>query len=360
MIKSMLGLMKSMALLSLWPACSFSRSEGEPEALHYRPLNGTTLREIADKKLHHGSDGVFRNPFGERRQLSRLGSVLYWKLFSPNQFKPYLKDQPTRPVRIDWPSLNSSKGVSVTFVKHSCVSIRDGSRHLIIDPVFFPIFRFIEDFTPIAFDLKRMPIPDHVLLTHGHYDHLDKPSLSVFPKDTHLISPLGYDDIITDLKMTNLTPLDWFDTHSDGKWEITLLPCNHWTMRNPIIGPNRSLWGSYLVRTPSGATIYLSGDIAWFDGFAEIGNLYDIDLAIFNLGAYEPRWFMAPSHVNPEETVRAFKDMNAKKVMIVHWGTFQLGDEPVHFPPMDFEKVLEKENLMDLWVRLGHGETYFL
>lgn len=310
--------------------------------------------------MHHGDDGVFLNPLGADRSHRRLGSVLYWKLFSPNRFKPHLKDQPTIPVRIDWPSLEEKRGVSVTLVKHACVVIKDGSHHLIVDPVFFQIFRFIEDFTPIGFDLKQMSVPDHILITHGHYDHIDKPSLSTFPGKTHLVTPLGYDDIFADLKMSNRTPLDWFDTHDDGRWRITLLPCNHWTMRNPIIGPNRSLWGSYLVRTPSGATIYLSGDTAWFDGFAEIGEMYDIDLAVFNLSAYEPRWFMAQSHVNPEETVRAFKELKAKKLMIAHWGTFQLGDEPVHFPPMDLEKVLEKENLLDRWVRMQHGETFFL
>ena len=79
-------------------------------------------------------------------------------------------------------------------------------------------------------------------------------------------------------------------------------------MRNPIVGPNRSLWGSYLIKSASGPVIYISGDTAYFDRFSEIGNEFKIDLAIFNLGAYEPRWFMADSHINPAETVRAFRN----------------------------------------------------
>jgi L-ascorbate metabolism protein UlaG (beta-lactamase superfamily) len=119
------------------------------------------------------------------------------------------------------------------------------------------------------------------------------------------------------------------------------------------------LWGSYLIKTASGHTIYHSGDTAWFDGFDQIGQEFDIDLAIINLGAYEPRWFMAPSHMNPAETVKALKLLKAKKLIITHWGTFQLGDEPVHFPPLDLKAELEKEGLLERWVDIKHGETYF-
>jgi len=184
--------------------------------------------------------------------------------------------------------------------------------------------------------------------------------LASFNKNTHLITPLGYNDIFDDLAMKNRTPLDWYDSFDNGRLKITLLPCNHWTMRNPLTGPNRSLWGSYLIRMSSGYTIYISGDTAYFDGFEQLGNEFNIDLAVFNLGAYEPRWFMAPSHINPRETVQAFKELKARKLMVVHWGTFRLGNEPVHFPPMQIKEELKKEGLLDKLVDLKHGETLFL
>ena len=177
---------------------------------------------------------------------------------------------------------------------------------------------------------------------------------------THVITPLGYDDIFADLKMTRRTQLDWFDTYQDSKREITFLPCDHWTMRNPVTGPNRSLWGSYLIKTSSGYTIYLSGDTAYFDGFEQLGNEYDIDLAVFNLGAHEPRWFMAQSHINPVETVQAFRELKARKLMVVHWGTFRLGNEPVHFPQIQIKEELEKEGLLERLVDIKHGETFFV
>jgi L-ascorbate metabolism protein UlaG (beta-lactamase superfamily) len=130
-------------------------------------------------------------------------------------------------------------------------------------------------------------------------------------------------------------------------------------MRSPLAGPNRSLWGSYLIRTAGGPVIYVAGDSAYFDGFEQLGAEYDIDLAIFNMAAYAPRWFMAASHMDPHETVRAFTEIGARKLMIAHWGTFRLGDEPVHLPPRDLHAALAQKGLLPHQVELGLGRTYF-
>jgi L-ascorbate metabolism protein UlaG (beta-lactamase superfamily) len=328
-----------------------------PAPLHYRPLDGRDLRQIATRKLHHGKK-TFINPMGMPRN-KRFWQVLSWKLFHTNAYADFLDDQPVTPVAIDWESVMSHRGVSVTFIKHSTLLIKDVNRILLVDPVFDDIFWFIEDFSPLTFDLEKMPQPDHVLITHGHYDHLDEASLKRLDPKTHVITPLGYDSEFNDMGMSHRTQLDWYSTWSDGSCEITLLPANHWTMRNPIVGPNRSLWGGYLIKTAGGPVIYISGDSAYFDGFEQLGNDYDIDLAIFNTGAYAPRWFMAPSHMNPAETVQAFEEIQARQLMIAHWGTFRLGDEPIHFPPKDLRHVLGEKGLLSRWVDLRHGQTYF-
>jgi len=331
--------------------------EMDGETLHYRPLNGRSLRDMALGKEHHGRD-AFINPIGASRR-GKYFQLLKWKL-SQNSFRPFLKDQLTRPIAIDWEPVRGHQGVSITFLKHASVLIKDVDRYLLVDPVFSDMYWFIEDFSPFTFPPCQIPEPDHVLITHGHYDHLDKPSLATLEKDTHVISPLGYDSVFRDLGMMNRTRLDWYDMFRDGDRSITFLPSNHWTMRNPVRGPNRSLWGGYIIETSVGRTIYVTGDSGYFDGFKEIGEDFDIDLAIINLGAYEPRWFMAPSHMNPRETVQAFKELNARKLMIVHWGTFRLGDEPVHFPPLDIKKELKKEGLLHRLVDIRHGETIFV
>ena len=326
-------------------------------AMHYRPLNGDNLRELVRQKQHHGRDR-FLNPMGLSRE-GRLGQVLYWKLLHHNQYGDALDDQPLLPVTIDWEPIMAHRGVSVTFVKHATVMIKDVDRYLLIDPVFDDIFWFITDYTPLAFSPAEMPRPDHVLITHGHYDHLDKASLARLAPGTHVISPLGYEAEFRAVGMPHRTQLDWYAAYNDGDREITLLPANHWTMRNPIVGPNRSLWGGYLIKTAGGPVIYVSGDSAYFDGFEQLAADYDIDLAIFNLGAYAPRWFMAPSHMNPAETVQAFAELRARQLMIAHWGTFQLGDEPVHFPPDDLARELASKRRLSQWINLTHGQTHY-
>jgi L-ascorbate metabolism protein UlaG (beta-lactamase superfamily) len=359
--KTIQGL-KAMALFNFMPG-PVAHAAVEPvsdDDLHYKLLDGVSLKELVARKAHHGVDGRFHNPLGDARRRRRFGELLRWKLFAENGYQRYLDEQPITPVRVDWQGLEKTDGVSVTFIKHASVLIKDQDKHLIIDPVFRDMFWFIQDFSPLAFDLQAMPRIDHILITHGHYDHLNTPTLAAFDTKTHVIAPLGYDDLFDDLGMTRRTHLDWYEAYSDGRRKITLLPCNHWTMRNPLVGPNRALWGSYMIETAGGRTIYVSGDTAFFDGFREIGRQYDIDLAIINLGAYEPRWFMAPSHMNPRETVAAFQQLGAKRLMVVHWGTFRLGDEPVHFPPMELRAVMEKEGLLDRWVDIRHGETHVL
>jgi L-ascorbate metabolism protein UlaG (beta-lactamase superfamily) len=359
-IRKILITFKSLAMLSMMPKIPLAAvsADSNTETSHYKLLNGRSLRDIASEKIHHHSGG-FINPLGMNRE-GRFWEVMKWKLFSNNQFKEFFAEEQVLPVNIDWEPVRQHRGCSVTFIKHASVMIKDEDRYILVDPVFSDIFWFIKDFSPLEFDFQTMPAPQHVLITHGHYDHLDKPSLDSLKKDTHVITPLGYKQIFRDLDMNNRTQLDWFNSYGDENRKITFLPCNHWTMRNPITGPNRSLWGSYVIRTSGGYTIYLSGDTAYFDGFEQLGKEFDIDLAIINVGAYEPRWFMAPSHMNPRETVQAFKELNARKLMVVHWGTFRLGDEPVHFPPIQVKEALKKEGLLDRLVDLKHGETFFV
>jgi len=351
--------MQSLMLLSMVPpslAAAAVNSAAQPK-LHYTPLNGKSLRELAKSGAHHG-EGRFLSPIGLERK-RRFWQVMSWKLLHSNKFNRHLDSQPIIPVSVDLEPIRKHHGVSVTFLKHASFLIIDGDTTLLIDPVFSDIFWFIKDYSPLTFDPQTLPKPDHVLITHGHYDHLDEASLSTFDRSTHVISPLGYDGVFKDLNLSNRTRLDWYDTFNSGDVSVTLLPSNHWTMRSPVRGPNRSLWGGYLIRTSTGYTIYLSGDSAYFDGFEELGRDYAIDLAIINLGAYEPRWFMAQSHMDPKEAVHAFKELNAKKLMIAHWGTFRLGDEPVHFPPEDLRKELAAEGLLDRWIDIRHGETFF-
>jgi N-acyl-phosphatidylethanolamine-hydrolysing phospholipase D len=355
----MAGLMGWAAGTGLSATANFGCAPSKENRVQEYPtgIRSMTMKELAARKIHHGP-GYFKNIFSQNGHGS-FWRVAQWKLFGTNHFRQYYDDEPLSPVKPDWETIRRHTGLSVTFIKHSTLLIKDIDTYFMVDPIFQSPLPFIKDFSPLEFEIAEMPAPDHILLTHGHRDHLDERSLKQMAHETHLITPLGYNRLFIDLNMANRTKLDWFESWTDNRRTVTLTPANHWTMRSPVEGANRSLWGSFVFQSAAGPTIFIAGDTAYFDGFKEIGQDYDIDLAVFNLGAYEPRWFMANSHINPEETVRAFEELGAKRLMIVHWGTFRLGDEPVHFPPMDMDRALESFGLEKKRLPVSHGETYY-
>jgi N-acyl-phosphatidylethanolamine-hydrolysing phospholipase D len=321
-------------------------------------LCGLSLEDYARKKIHH-LDGRFQNPFRHNGRRS-FWQVLKWRFFSQNAYQVHYKEEPRVAVDIDWSAVKRYRGSCITFITHACLLIKDVDAYILVDPVFFGLFPMVKNFTPLAFDLTSMPAPDVVLITHGHYDHLDRPSLAALPSHTHIVTPLGYRPILKALHMPNGTELDWYGSWAEDGRRITLLPCNHWTMRNPWTGPNRSLWGSYLIQCKSGRTLLISGDTAYFQELSQIGERFDIDLVVFNLGAYEPRWFMRQSHMNPAETVTALENLRARQMLLVHWGTFRLGDEPVHYPPLQLKQELAARGLGHRYVDWRHGQTLYL
>jgi L-ascorbate metabolism protein UlaG (beta-lactamase superfamily) len=356
----MIASIQTAVTFQLLAGCSLSQPSDQVQkagtGLHYRPLGGATLESLVADQVHHGN-ARFINPFStlDRRN---FGRILKWKLFTENKYRNYYEEEQVIETSIAWQEINASKDLSITLIKHAGLLIKDVDSYLLIDPVFDKIFWFIKDFTPLT-NIAEMPSPDHLLITHGHYDHFDLDSLSSLPQTTHVLAPLGYGRLFHGLGMENRVELDWFSSWADKEREIHFLPCNHWTMRNPIEGPNTGLWGSYLIRTKAGATIYISGDTAFFDGFDELGQRFAIDLAIFNLGAYEPRGFMAPSHMNPQETYLAYRQLGARHLMLAHWGSFRLGDEPVHFPPLDMQVELRKHGAEAELLEAKHGKTLY-
>jgi len=126
--------------------------------------------------------------------------------------------------------------------------------------------------------------------------------------------------------------LDWWQSHEHRGVTFTLVPQQHWSMRYPW-DRDEALWGGWVCRSSEGAT-YHAGDNGWFEHFRTIRERVGaIDWAMLPIGAYDPRWFMKPQHISPEEAGRAFVELGARTMVAMHWGTFQLTDEPLSEPP---------------------------
>ncbi len=137
-----------------------------------------------------------------------------------------------------------------------------------------------------------------------------------------------------------MVELDWWQSARHGRWTLTCLPAQHWSRRLGQ-GYNRTLWCSWLLDSGE-HRYYFAGDTGYFEGFVELGRRFGpIDAAMLPIGAYEPRWFMRSQHMNPREAYQAFLDLGARFMLPMHWGAFDLTDEPMDLPPRELAQVIE-------------------
>ncbi len=289
---------------------------------------GSTLRHAPLDK-----DNKYYNPWDETTRRT-FTDFLRWKFFSSNQYENEKKTPVVFKVeRPDFESLEKTGQDYVVWLGHSTVLIKASGRHIITDPVFGDVNFLLRRKTPFPADLETLPPIDYVLISHGHYDHLDTKSIEYLKKksDPYFITGPGYGAYFASLGIKKHIALDWTDTYRDSSIVITSLPVQHWSKRT-FFDTNKMLWCSFLIEG-SGIRYYWVGDGGYFKGFRDIGARYGtIDVFMAPIGSYEPRWFMKENHMSPEEALQAAKDVNARVFIPIHWGTFDLTDEPLGLP----------------------------
>ena len=250
---------------------------------------------------------------------------------------------------------------SLTWVGHATFVARLGGSLIVTDPIWRsrlgPRRRLVPPGLPLAEVARRADI---VLVSHNHYDHMDGWTLSRFGSQPTYVVPLGNSGVLRRIGAREIVELDWWQSIRCGELEITLVPARHWSMRAPW-NRNAMLWGGFVVRSAQGA-LYHSGDTGFCDEFSEIGRRAGpIDWALLPIGAYEPRWFMEPQHMCPEEAGEAFEQLRARHLVAMHWGTFRLTDEPVGAPPVRLRGWAAEHGYgaERVWV-LDVGETRWL
>ncbi len=296
------------------------------------------VREQVFLAPHRGSDGRFFNPWQEVPRRG-LRDVVRWKLRS-NPYAAERRDPPHLPVQPDAPlRWDATPPPRLAWLGHASILVEIDGVVALVDPVFGPVARVLRRAVPPPFAVGDLPPIDVVVVTHGHYDHLDRPSLAALARrfDPLFVVPLELGRFIPSDRVVEL---DWWQAVLVGPVRVALVPAQHWHRRTGL-DQDRALWAGVVIE--GSVSVYHSGDTGFFEGFRTIGRAFPgLDVAVLPLGAYEPRWFMAPQHMAPEESVAAFRLLGARRMVGMHWGTFDLTDEPLdHGPRVMLPRAIE-------------------
>ena len=254
---------------------------------------------------------------------------------------------------------------TVTWIGHATLLVQMDHVTFLTDPIWSdtasPVsFAGPRRFVPPGLALDALPPIDFVVVSHNHYDHLDLATLRALAArsgETRFFVPLGNGALLREKGIEQVVELDWGESREHRGVRVTCLPTQHWSKRS-LRDDNEALWASWAVVGPE-RRFYFAGDTGWFDGFARIGEVFgSFDLAAVPIGAYEPAAMMRASHLDPEEAVRAALDLRARRALAIHYGTFDLSDEPLDEPPRRFRAAAESRGLTSdaAWL-LRIGET---
>jgi len=290
-------------------------------------------------------DGTFRNinfPF-----VNDITKLIKWQL-SKNPFKEEKKNDKFRLPVEDGSEFLVSKDDGVMLIGHSTFLIRLGGKLMITDPIFDVPSFFMTRYSKLPFEPEEIRNLDYILLSHDHYDHLHKKSLKLLFKNNpnvKLLTGLNLGEYCADfLESIKYQEAGWYQQYSitESNLKITFLPTRHWGNRF-INDMNTRLWGAFMIES-SDKKIYFGSDSGWDVHFAEVGKLFGPpDIAIIGIGAYQPEWFMAPHHIGPKDGLMAAGEMNAKRLIPMHYGTFDLSDEPIGNPHREIIRLYSEK-----------------
>ncbi|WP_026021632.1 MBL fold metallo-hydrolase [Bacillus timonensis] len=245
---------------------------------------------------------------------------------------------------------------SYTWIGHSTFLLQLDGLNILTDPVWAKRMGFEKRLTDPGIPLEELPEIDVVVISHGHYDHLDFPTLKKLKGDPFYFVPIGLKSLFIKKGYKKIKEMSWWESLEYEGIIIHFVPAQHWTRRT-LTDMNTSHWGGWIFQTTT-ETFYFVGDTGYFSGFKEIAARFRIDIVFMPIGAYEPEWFMADSHISPEDSVKAFIELEAKKFVPMHYGAYRLADDT---GPEALERLLrewEKRQLPKEQLKvLSIGET---
>lgn len=256
------------------------------------------------------------------------------------------------------------QAATITWIGHATWLVQLEGVNILTDP------QFSDRASPVAFAGPRrlnppgvafedLPPIHAVVISHDHYDHLDRSTVQrlAAAHRPRFIVPLGLTAWFASIGIPDAQELDWWDSTWVEGVTITATPVQHWSARTPF-DMNRRLWAGWAI-AGGARRLFFAGDTGYYDGFHRIGErLGPFDLALVSIAAYEPPSVMALTHTTPEDALRIFADVRARTFVAMHWGTFDLAEEPIDEPPSSLIAAARAQDLPEdrVWL-LAHGET---
>lgn len=296
---------------------------------------------------HIASPRTFANLDGHPHVVP-FGSLVRWQLGLHDERRPRT---PGTGVEIpvvanDGRALRAATRDGLTWIGHASFLVQLGGRSVLVDPILSDrIAGAIRRNVPPGLDQPDLPPKiDAVLVTHNHRDHMDAPTLRRLGPDPVYVVPRGLGRWFRRNGLPRVVEMDWWQEEEIEGLRVTFVPSQHWSRRG-LTDLNASWWGGFVLER-CGLRVYHSGDTAWFQGFTEIGERCGpIDAAMLPIGAYAPRWFMRHQHMDPDDAVRAFQALGARRFVAMHWGTFKLTDEALDEPPQRLCRAWDEAGL---------------
>lgn len=296
---------------------------------------------------NHFDGKKFLNPGGT--DTHRYSDVLRWWLGGNDKGMWHLLDErdvpPARPAK----GTPAADELRVTFVNHATFLLQYDKFNILTDPVWSrraSPYQWIgpERKRPPGIRFEDLPPVDIVLISHNHYDHLDIPTVERLHRehDPLFVVPLGVERLLLDHGIHHVVDMDWWQQHAvNSSFSVSAVPARHFSGRG-LFDRNKTLWCGYVIEGPAG-NVYFAGDTGYGDFFREIGRkFYPINLSLIPIGAFLPRWFMAPIHLSPAEALQVHREVGSAISIGMHFGTFPLADDGMREAPQVLQQELDR------------------
>lgn len=333
-----------LLLIFLLSACSTDKKSFD-ENLWQDAVKKTDREKLYAENYRNGK---YFNPWMEMDQ-SGFSNFIKWRFSKKEKYSEEEEKYLPEYIKGAYEKIKGSGNRDfILWIGHNTFLIRTKGKYWITDPIFTKRALLPARKTQPGLSLEELnKLTDSVkvIISHNHYDHLDRESIKKMPPKSEFIVPMGLKKMLSGWTGKDVKEMNWWDEIDFGTGvKLICLPAQHWSRRINQ-GVNESLWASYLLEA-GGHKIYLGMDSGNFIGYREYGAKFkEIDYAIMPITAYHPRWFMHYAHVDVKESIQAFNELGAKYFIPAQWGAFNLGDNPPGYPGLDLKREISNQHL---------------